>query len=89
MLLDDLASALCLNGTTRQTFSILNLNGTGVRIEGAISIKNCTTVRIDFALGKSTYSILGENLCIKNLTQGSVVINGQIFACFDNAKIKF
>lgn len=88
MLLDDLAAALCLNGTTQQTFSILNLNGKGIRVEGAISIKNCTTVRIDFALGKASYSVLGENLCIKNLTHGSVVIKGQIFGCFDNAKIK-
>ena len=88
MLLDDLATVLNLNGATARTFSIFNLNGKGLHIEGAISIKYCSAVKIDLSIGKVAYSILGENLKIKNLCQGSVAISGNIYGYYDSNKIK-
>lgn len=89
MLLDDLATALNLDGATARTFSIINLNGKGLHIEGAIFIKNFSTVRIDLNVGKFPLSVLGENLKIKNLTKGSVTIVGEIYAYYDRSKFQF
>ncbi len=88
MLLDDLASALNLNGATARTFSILNLNGKGLHIEGAITIRNCSAVKVDLCIGKAAYSIWGENLKIQNLCVGSVTISGEIYGYYDSSKIK-
>ncbi len=88
MLLDDLASALNLNGATARTFSILNLNGKALHIEGAVFVKNFSTVKIDLTVGKFPLSVLGENLQIQNLTLGSVTILGEIYAYYDRSKIK-
>lgn len=88
MILDDLATMLNINGSTKHTYSILNLNNKGIHIEGAVLIKNCTSVRIDLLIAKSPITILGENLKIKNLCLGSVTILGEIWGCVDRIKLK-
>lgn len=88
MLIDSLATTLHLDGATSRTYSILALNGKGVHIEGTIRIKNCTSVRIDLAVGKTALSFFGENLKIRDLTLGSVTILGRIIGCVNTDKWK-
>lgn len=89
MLLDNLAATLNLNGATARTFSIINLNGKGLYIEGAILIKNFSNVKIDLDVGKFPLTVLGEHLKICDLCSGSLTITGDIFGYYDRSKIKF
>lgn len=87
MLLDEIANILELDGTTKNTYSALILSGRGLHIQGKIKIINCTSVKIDFLLMSQMYTILGENLKIKNLTQSSMSIKGKIYAYYLASKI--
>jgi len=89
MLLDDLASALNLDGATARTYSITNLNGKGLHIEGVVTIQNFSTVKINLVLGKIPFAIFGENLKVENFCLGSLTVTGEIYGYYNRSKVKF
>jgi len=88
MLIDQLATALGLCGTTARTYTILNQNGAGLYLEGQIKILNFTPQKIDLDISRAPISVVGENLKIYDLNSSSVIIKGEIFGYYHRHKIK-
>lgn len=86
MFLDEIAMQLDLSGTTKNSYLIVNVSGKGVYIQGAIKITVCSTVKMSFKINKTIYSILGENLKLRNLTNDTILIQGNIYGIIDESK---
>lgn len=87
MFLDEFAQILSLEGATKNSYTLLNIDNKGLHLAGNLKILNCTTVKIDVSINKKHFIILGENLKIKQLSTGSLFVNGKIYGFFDSTKI--
>ncbi len=78
MFLNEILENLGLAGVVKNNYLILNYSGLGVYIQGSVLINFCSSVKIELSISGSFYTILGENLDIKNMTKDTLYISGKI-----------
>ena len=58
--------------------SIFSIIGIGLIVEGNVSVLNLSSELIELKTPKGKISISGENLLIKSISKGEVVIEGKV-----------
>ena len=58
--------------------SIFSIIGIGLIVEGNVSVLNLSSELIELKTPKGKISIFGENLLIKSISKGEVVIEGKV-----------
>ena len=67
-------------------YSIQNISGRCVYIQGHVNIRTTSMVKIVVMLAKDLYEITGENLQIVTLSQDTLTIKGKIFGIIRKAE---
>lgn len=77
--LEDIYAMSGLNaGILNAAFRLINLNNKCIYVEGNIRLKSISAEEIKVDLKKKNLAIFGSNLKIKNMTNDTIIIVGDI-----------